>query len=56
MVGTLRFAHPTIPQLLNYRAVPLNTAPQHLVHRFLPPAVGKNLDLAITGKTLRFDR
>src|SRR6266853_1223113 len=41
---------------LHHRAMPRDAGLQNLVHRLVPPIVRKNLDLGITGKTLRLDR
>src|SRR6266478_239411 len=40
----------------NHRPVPRDAGLQNLIHRLLPPVVGKNLDLGIAGKAMRLDR
>src|SRR4051794_40992176 len=47
------FAHPTKS---HHRLVPLDADLQHLIYRSAPPLAGKNFDLRIAGKALRFDR
>jgi hypothetical protein len=40
---------------LNHRPMPLDAGAQDLIHRTVPPRVGKDLDLGIAGKALRLD-